>query len=143
MMLLDELIQMMIGMTDDQLCKIKSFILMKLSIRAWSNYVSSMIASMSLRDAESICKIIHKTAFYWRHKVMASLNDVLEEKLTLQDIVEADEAFFPVCYKGNHKFSETFVMPCNPRHRGSEVHKRGIPDEQVCVFCMVDNNSNQ
>lgn len=34
-------------------------------------------------------------------------------------------------------------MPCNPRHRGSEVHKRGIPDEQVCVFCMVDNNSNQ
>ena len=34
-------------------------------------------------------------------------------------------------------------MPCNPRHRGSEVHKRGIPDEQFCVFCMVDNNSNQ
>ena len=107
MMLLDELIQMMIGMTEDQLRKIKSFILMKLSIRAWSNYVSSMIASMSLRDAESICKIIHKTVFYWRHKVMASLDDVLEKKLTLQNIVEADEAFFPVCYKGNHKFSET------------------------------------
>ena len=33
MMLLDELIQMMIGMSDDQLLKIKSFILMKLSIK--------------------------------------------------------------------------------------------------------------
>ena len=33
MMLLDELIQMMIGMTDEQLRKIKSFILMKLSIK--------------------------------------------------------------------------------------------------------------
>ena len=34
MMLLDELIQMMIGMSDDQLRKIKSFILIKLSIKA-------------------------------------------------------------------------------------------------------------
>ena len=33
MMLLDELIQMMIGMSDDQLRKIKSFILIKLSIK--------------------------------------------------------------------------------------------------------------
>ena len=34
-------------------------------------------------------------------------------------------------------------MPRKSRHRGSAVHKRGISDEQVCVFCMVDNNSNQ
>ena len=33
MMLLDELIRMMIGMTDDQLHKIKNFILTKLSIK--------------------------------------------------------------------------------------------------------------
>ena len=33
-MLLDELIQMIIGMTDDQLRKIKAFILTKLSIKA-------------------------------------------------------------------------------------------------------------
>ena len=148
MMLLDELIQMMIGMTDDQLRKIKSFILMKLSIKdpanqketsvsfcphcksihiikygiknvkqrffckdckkvfmpttkniankskhsleTWSNYVSSMIAGMSLRDSANICKISHKTAFYWRHKVMESLNEVLEGNLTLQDIVEPE-----------------------------------------------------
>ena len=60
------------------------------------------LAGMSLRDSASIRKNSHKTAFYWRHKVMVSLNDVLEEKLTLQNIVEADEVFFPVCYKGNH-----------------------------------------
>ena len=34
-------------------------------------------------------------------------------------------------------------MPRKPRHRGSEVHKRGIFDEQVCVSCMVDNHNNQ
>ena len=201
MMLLEELIQMMIGMTDDQLRKIKNFILMKLSIKdptdtketaviscpicksnhivkngkrngkqqflckgckhsfsistntitfkskhsleTWSNYVSSMIAGMSLRDSADVCHISHKTAFYWRHKVMESLNEVLDGKVTLQDIVEADETFFPVSYKGNHKFSKNFVMPRKPRHRGSEIHKRGISDEQVCVSCMVDNHNNQ
>ena len=201
MMLLDELIEIMIGMNDDQLRKIKSFILTKLSIKdptdqketmvsfcphchsihiirygikngkqrffckdckkvfmpttsnitfkskhtleTWSNYVSSMLAGMSLRDAANVCGISHKTAFYWRHKVMGSLEEVLDGKLTLQDIVEADETFFPVSYKGNHKKSKNFAMPRKSRHRGSEIHKRGISTEQVCVSCMVDNHNNQ
>ena len=201
MMLLDELIEIMIGMNDDQLRKIKSFILTKLSIKdptdpkettvsfcphchsihiirygikngkqrffckdckkvfmpttsnitykskhtleTWSNYVSSMLAGMSLRYAADVCGISHKTAFYWRHKVMGSLEEVLAGKLTLQDIVEADETFFPVSYKGNHKKSKNFVMPRKPRHRGSEIHKRGISTEQVCVSCMLDNHNNQ
>lgn len=124
MMLLDELIQMMIGMTDDQLRKIKSFILMKLSIKdptdtketavtacpicksnhivkngkrngkqqflckgckhsfsistntitfkskhsleTWSNYISSMIAGMSLRDSADVCHISHKTCKHYQ-----------------------------------------------------------------------------
>ena len=201
MMLLDELIEIMIGMNDDQLRKIKSFILTKLSIKdptdqketvvsfcphchsihiirygikngkqrffckdckkvfmpttsnitfkskhtleTWSNYVSSMLDGMSLRDAANVCGINHKTAFYWRHKIMGSLEEVLDGKLTLQDIVEADETFFPVSYKGNHKKSKSFVMPRKSRHRGSEIHKRGISSEQVCVSCMVDNHNNQ
>ena len=64
MMLLDESIRLMIGMTDDKLRKIKNFILTKLSIKnpkvfmpttsnitfksthsieTWSNYISSML----------------------------------------------------------------------------------------------------
>ena len=115
----------------------------KHTLETWSNYVSSMLAGMSLRDSAGVCGISHKTAFYWRHKVMASLSEVLAGKLTLQDIVEADETFFPVSYKGNHKKSKSFVMPRKPRHRGNEVHKRGISTEQVCVSCMVDNHNNQ
>ena len=58
-------------------------------------------------------------------------SEVLDGKLTLQDIVEADETFFPVSYK-----SKSLGMPRKPRHPGSEVHKRGISTEQVCVSCM-------
>ena len=45
MMLLDELIQMMIGMSDDQLRKIKSFILMKLSIKDPTDTSETAISS--------------------------------------------------------------------------------------------------
>ena len=53
MMLLDELIQMMIGMTDAQLRKIKSFILMKLSIKDPTNTKETSISSCP------ICKNNH------------------------------------------------------------------------------------
>ena len=201
MMLFDEIIQLMIGLKDDQLKKIKDFILMKLfycdptkdktytayfcpickskhfirygtkdgkqrfkckncgkiftnttktiacrskhDFNMWSKFVSCMVSGMSCRKTAQYCKISHKTAFYWRHKVMGSLNEVLDGKLTLQDIVEADETFIPVSYKGNHRFSKRFTMPRKSRHRGSQSHKRGISNELVCVSCMIDNHNNQ
>ena len=200
-MLFDEIIQLMIGLKDDQLKKIKDFILMKLfyfdltkdktyvayfcpickskhfirygtkdgkqrfkckncgkiftnttktiacrskhDFNMWSKFVSCMVSGMSCRKTDQYCKISHKTAFYWRHKVMGSLNEVLDGKLTLQDIVEADETFIPVSYKGNHRFSKRFTMPRKSRHRGSQSHKRGISNELVCVSCMIDNHNNQ
>lgn len=199
MLLLDELIEMLIGMNDEQLRKLKNFILSRLNIQAsdpeceikiyhcpkcnsvhiikfgkkngkqryfckeckkvfmpttntivykskhnmeiWSNYVSSMLNGMSCRDAASVCGISHKTAFYWRHKIMGSLKEVLDGKLSLKGIIEADETFFPISYKGNHKHSKDFVMPRKARHRGKQVSKRGISNEQVCVSCMVDRNN--
>ena len=53
MMLLDELIQMMIGMTDDQLRKIKNFILMKLSIKDHTGTKEKTVSSCPH------CKSIH------------------------------------------------------------------------------------
>ena len=157
MTLFDEILDLMIGMNEDQLRKIKNFILYKLNLKdvddkpiitvtrcpacgsvhiikfgkkngkqrytckdchkvfmpttktiaykskhtveTWSNYVSSMLAGMTCRDAASVCGISHKTAFYWRHKIMGSLKEVLDGRLTLQGIVEADETFLPVSYK--------------------------------------------
>lgn len=166
MMLLDELLQLMIGMSDAQLRKIKKFILMKLSIKTpldtkdvfaaccphcksnhiikcglkngkqrffckgcqklfmpststvtfkskhsidtWSNYISCMSSGMTLRESANVCDINRKTAFYWRHKVMGSLEAVLDGRLALQDIVDADETFFPV-YKSFSSQSAFFL----------------------------------
>ena len=199
MILFNELIEMLINLNDEQLRKVKNFILTKLNLKqvdnqnniavyrcpechgvhiikfgikngkqryfckvcrkvfmpttktiaykskhdmeTWSNYISSMLAGMSCRDAASVCGISHKTAFYWRHKIMGSMKEVLDGKLTLNGIIEADETFFPVSYKGNHKFSKDFVMPRKARRRGKQISKRGISREQVCVSCMVDQNN--
>lgn len=57
------------------------------------------------------------------------------------DVVEMDECFIPVSYKGNHKKSG-FVMPRPARKRGKEVKKRGISSEQVCISSAIDRNGN-
>ena len=56
MMLLDELIQMMIGMSDDQLRKIKSFILMKLSIKDPTDTKEKSVSSCPIGKSNHIVK---------------------------------------------------------------------------------------
>jgi hypothetical protein len=45
------------------------------------------------------------TAFAWRHKILDTLSE-LTEKTYLTGVVEADETFFNVSFKGNHKRSQ-------------------------------------
>ena len=56
MMLLDELIPMMIGMSDDQLRKIKSFILMKLSIKDPTDTKENSVTSCPICKSNHIVK---------------------------------------------------------------------------------------
>ena len=114
----------------------------KYGYETWSQYVDCMLFGRTLRDTAEIVGIHYKTAFYWRHKVMGSLSEVLENRLALSGVVEADETFFPLSYKGNHKFSKTFKMPRKPHKRGQSVKKRGLSKEQVCVACMTDGETN-
>ena len=47
-------------------------------------------------------------------------------------VVEMDETFIPLSYKGNHKKS-SFVMPRPSHKRGKQIKKRGISNDQVCI----------
>ena len=47
-------------------------------------------------------------------------------------VVEMDETFIPLSYKGNHKKSG-FVIPRPSRKRCKQIKKRGISNEQVCI----------
>ena len=93
----------------------------------------------TVRKSAEICGINKDTAFIWRHKILDALQN-MQAEVTLEGIVEADEAFFPISYKGNHKKSVIFKMPRKAHKRGKQTHKRGLSREKVCVPCAVTRN---
>lgn len=106
-------------------------------LAVWEQYIACMMNGLSIRKTAEICGIHKNTAFYWRHKVLDALQKMAGE-VVLGGIVETDETFFPVSYKGNHKNSKDFEMPRAPRKRGGTTDKRELSSEQVCVSCAVN-----
>ena len=110
----------------------------KKSFSVWKKYIDCMMNGFTVRKSAEICRINKDTAFIWRHKILDALQN-MQANVTLEGIVEANEAFFPISYKGNHKNS-TFVMPRKAHKRGKQTHKRGLSREKVCVPCAVTRN---
>ena len=106
-------------------------------IDIWQKYIQCMIDKLPLRRCAEECGITLPTAFAWRHKILDALQNMMAE-VKLEGIVEADETFFRLSYKGNHKKSSNFPLPRAAKKRGTGAAKRGISKEQVCVPCAVN-----
>ena len=107
----------------------------KKTLEIWQKYVDCMISGLSVRKSAAICGICKDTAFKWRHKILDALQ-VMHNSVELSGVVEADETFFAVSFKGNHKM-DGFIMPREAHKRGNDTHIRGISHEKVCVPCAV------
>ena len=110
----------------------------KKDLSVWKKYVECMMNGYSIRKSAEICGMNKDTAFVWRHKILDALQN-MADSVKLSGIIEGDETFFPISYKGNHKKSE-FVMPRESHHRGKQTHIRGLSHEKVCVPCAVNRN---
>ena len=108
------------------------------SISVWATYLKCMLDQKTLKQSSAECDISISTAFTWRHKILDTLSE-LTEKAYLTGVVEADETFFPLSFKGNHNKSN-FKLPRESHHRGKSNHKRGISSDQVCVPCAINLN---
>lgn len=75
---------------------------MKKDLVVIEKYVHCMIEKYSLRKCAEICEINLATAFAWRHKILDALQKMMEQ-VELDGIVEADETFTTISYKGHHK----------------------------------------
>ena len=109
----------------------------KKSFETWKKYLECMMDGFSVRKSAEKCGITVSTAFIWRHKVLDALQE-MQNSVELNGVVEADETFFALSFKGNHKKSTTFVMPRKAHKRGKDIHVRGLSREQVCVPCGVN-----
>ena len=97
------------------------------------DYLKMMGEEASLDKIKTSLSINKKTAFDWRHKILASTQSVEERDFT--GITESDETFFPESQKGTQNIARI------ARKRGKSIKKRGISDEQVAVIVTADRNS--
>lgn len=106
-------------------------------LAVWSLYVNCMMERMPLRRTAKTCRINLATAFVWRHKILDALTNMMES-VKLDGVVECDETYELISFKGNHKKSKAFRMPRESRKRGGKAEKRGLSREQVCITCGVN-----
>jgi transposase-like protein len=81
-------------------------------LSVWEKYIDCMMNGLSIRKTATICGIHRNTAFIWRQKILDALQN-MANGVNLEGIIEADETFFAISYKGNHKDSPNFTMPVN------------------------------
>jgi len=103
----------------------------------WKKYVELLLNRASLKKCAFVCKISVQTAFAWRHKILNALQHDQDSRI-LGGIVEADETFFGISYKGNHSKSKDFTLPRKPYKRGSDNKSNAAP--KACVMCAIERN---
>lgn len=106
----------------------------KKDLSLWEKYIHCMIEKYSIRKTAKICGINPTTAFNWRHKILDALQK-MQDEVKLDGVVEADETFLPLSFKGHHK---NFKLPRLAKHRGTANTKRGLSKELVCIPCVVN-----
>lgn len=115
----------------------------KKDFSVWKEFISCFLHGFSVRKSAEICGINKNTAFLWRHKVCDSLVGIMNG-VTMNGIVEADETYFRVSYKGNRQAFKNGSVDRKKRKRGTSIlhkdRKRGLSREQVCVPCAINRN---
>lgn len=108
----------------------------KKDINTWIKYCECFMNKFSIRKSAEICNINTHTAFNWRHKILDALHK-MQNDVHLDGIVEMDETFFALSFKGKHK---NFRLPRVSHKRGHSVSTRGLSKELVCVPSIVNLN---
>lgn len=103
----------------------------------WETYIQLLLKGASLRECAYRCGISVRTAFIWRHKILSTLQ-MDQDNRVMAGIVEADEMFVPVSYKGNHTKSRSFIMPRKSYKRGTDNRSNTVP--KACVMYAVERN---
>jgi len=88
-----------------------------------------MADGLSVRKTAARLGLSVQKTFRWRHKFLAFLNQ--QKPSDLSGIVEADETFFPVSYKGQRK-----AMPRTPKKRGGKARDGGGTDKTAVVVAV-------
>lgn len=98
----------------------------------WFDYSRALIEGLTVRKAAERCGVAKTTSFRWRHRFLADVAGLKDSNLT--GIVEADETYFPLSFKGSRQ------LPRPPHRRGHATHQRGTGEDQIPVLVLRDRH---
>lgn len=107
------------------------------SMDKWEKYIYLLIQGATLEQCSKECKINIRTAFLWRHKILHALQADQDNRI-LSGIIEVDDTYVSISYKGNHSKSHKFTMPREPYKRGSD--NKSANGSKACVMCAIERN---
>jgi transposase-like protein len=109
----------------------------------WLDFSQSLSEGDTVVASAERCGVAVSTAFGWRHRFLRAK----EPSPTLTGIVEADEAFVLLSYKGSRVWERagtglpvTDLPDRKARKRGGKAAKRGLCHEQVPVLVAADRS---
>lgn len=113
----------------------------KLPRETWMAYAECFVLMLPLRECAGRCGVCLKTAYTMRHRLIECLKGYSPEfRVGQGQACELDETYFPESFKGNHS-KGSFTLPRKARHRGKQVHKRGLSREQICVMTGISDTN--
>ena len=111
-------------------------------LTTWLKFIECELNDESLKQTAEKCGIHLNTALEWRHKLHEAVSNSKKEE-QLSGVIEMDETYPTVSYKGNHSSkNKEFIMPRESHKRGSQISKRGLSNELLCIPCAVDETGN-
>lgn len=103
----------------------------------WLEFARCMISRFSIRKSAKLVDINIATSFFWRHKILEAVKIFLGIG-SVQGVIEADETFLRLNFKGNRK-KNTMQRP---PHDSGEKCKMNIPKEKVCIAGALDSGGS-
>lgn len=92
----------------------------------WVSFIRLMRHNVPVECAAELCGVIHKTAFEWRHRVLATVSGY-QDRILLCDTVWVDET-----YVNDTDFSKGY----------GQAGKRGLSRQKLCICVVIDVHKN-
>lgn len=101
----------------------------------WEDFMECMLQGMSLRSTAYKIKISYVTLFYWRHKLLEVLKQIVP--IEMKGVIEADDIYVAYSRKGSKHIDEKTKRP-----HVKSVSSLNINRENVCVLTASDHYKN-
>ena len=92
----------------------------------WLSSIRLMRHNAPVECAPELCGVTHKTAFKWRHRVLATVSGY-QDRIVLRNTVWVDE---------------TYINDTDLSKGYEQARKRGLPRQKLCICVAIDVHKN-